>query len=486
MEKSELVSTLKLFSAGERKQFDLFLKSPYCTGVPDTQHEQALAACLFGALDDPAGTAGRFDNEVVYRQVYPGRDYKAQTLSNLASSVLKLARRFIAAEIEQQMGRPERENSNIIQYLTGKGAVELCEKYITRLERSQNPESARDDLDYYLGWRSEQAISRFQGNNNRLTDDYNLQTSLVALQKFYLAEYLNALSSLFNQNRMTPLLTPEQRQTYLDDLERWRDLPFFHGPLVQLYLKVLQFLHLDDPEAEKVFRDFMTRMEEFEAQLSPYHLARMEAFAYNFCVRRFTKMEYKDVVFDLFRRWIAPGRLNANIMVTANDCVSYVTTALAGGQADWAEQFLEKYRHRIKGAQASEAYYLFGKALLLFHRDKFEEALDIVLRLNFQEMQYKYMSKTLEIKLFYETGSDLLDSKLNNLNVALSRENRMPPEKIKRYTQFVHFTQRIDRWRHHPDSDLKWLDKIAEDIKNAQNTVEFTWLTKKVRQLRGE
>ncbi|MCK6691192.1 MAG: hypothetical protein L6Q97_03710, partial [Thermoanaerobaculia bacterium] len=80
---------------------------------------------------------------------------------------------------------------------------------------------------------------------------------------------------------------------------------------------------------------------------------------------------------------------------------------------------------------------------------------------------------------------ELVESKLNSLNVALSRETKLPKERKKRYTLFVNFMMRLNRWRGQADPDPKWLDKIAEDLQSAQNTAEWRWLTQKVEQLRG-
>ena len=387
----------------------------------------------------------------------------------------------------QRMNRPEQEYSSVIQFLSEKGAIDLCEKYIKRLERSQRSETAWDNLDFYLNWRAEQIKSRFLGMHNLLTDDYNLKESLTALKKYYLVEYLDTLTTLFNQNRLTPLLGPEERQQCLDELENWETLPFFQQVLVQLYLKALLFFHLDGKPAEEAFREFMTLLQEHESHISLYHRKRLEAFAYNFCVRRFNDEEHRNVAFQLFQRWIEPERLNDSATIFANEVLSLVTVGLAGKQFEWIQKFLETYRHRIQGSQPSEDYYRFNLALLLFYQGEFDRAREIIVRLNLPELQYKYLSKTLEIKLFFETGEEdfeLVESKLNSLNVALSRETKLPKERKKRYTLFVNFMMRINRWRGQVDRDSNWLEKIAEDLQSAQNTADWRWLTQKVEQLR--
>lgn len=486
MERSELVRTLKIFTEREQEQLVLFLKSPYCTGSLDTTQELALVRHILETFTNNENSLKDLAAERIYAALYPNRPFRRQTINNLASATLKSVRRFMEAEMLSRIKRPLNEQASIIQYLSEKGALELCEKYVGRLDRIEQAEKERDDTDFYLRWRAEDAKSQFLGMHSQLTDDYNLRECLSALEQFYLTARLNSLTTLFNLNRLTPILSPEERQAYIDELRHWERSPFFSQPLMQLYRKVLYFFHLDGPSADQEFDEFMRLLTQQEKSLSLFHLKRLEAFAYNYCVRRFSEEKYRNIMFQLFQRWIQPDRLSQYEMIQSHELLSMVQTGLAGKQFDWVNTFLESCKNRIHGAQPSEDYYQFNRALLLFQQGEFDQAREIVVRLNFQDMLYKYLAKTLEIKLFFETGEedfDLVESKLNNLNVALSRETKMTKEKRKRYIQFVNFMMRLNRWRGQLDPDPKWLQKIREDVNNAQNTAEWRWLMQKIEQL---
>jgi len=483
MDYSELVRTLQIFSAKEQEQYALFLKSPYCNKGLDTTQELALAQYIFDTIKKGETGIADLSGERMYAALYPDRPFKRPTINNLASSTLKTARSFMEAEIMSRIKRPVNEYASILQYLNEKGAFDLCEKYVKRLERIDPPD---DDTGYYLHWRAEDAKSQFRAVHNHMTDDYNLRESLAAMEKFYLMARLNFLTTLFNQNRLTPILSPEERQSLIDELANWENMPFFASPLVQLHYKVLLFLHLDDEPAEQIFEVFIELLQNHERELAPFYLKRLESFAYNFCIRRFGREKYQVILFNLFQRWIQPERLSQNEMIQAHELLSMVTTGLAGKQFDWVRSFLESRKNRIYGAQPAEDYYQFCRALLLFQLGEFDQAREITVRLSFQDMHYKYLSKTLEIKLFFETGeedTDLFESKLNSLNVALSRETKMTKERKQRYTQFVNFMMRLNRWRNQPESDIKRLEKIREDVRNAQNTAEWRWLMQKLEQL---
>ncbi len=486
MERSELVRTLKIFAEQDQERLLLFLQSPYCTGNLDTAQELALVRYIFETFKKGENGLVDLAGAQIYAALYPNRPFKRPTINNLASSTLRMIRRFMEEEVLSRMKRPVNEHASIIKYLSEKGAVDLCEKYINRSDRIEPLEETLDDLDFYLLWRAEDARSQYLGMHNLLTDDYNLQNCLSALDKFYLAARLNSLTNLFNQNRITPILSLEERQKIIDELAYWEYSPFFKHPLIQLYYKVLLFFHLDGEEADHAFDEFMEMLHVHEKALSPFYLKRMESFAYNYCVRRFTLEKYRNILFQLFQRWIQPERLAQYELIQSHELITMVQTGLAGKQFDWVHTFLESCKNRIQGAQPSEDYYQFNRAMLLFHQGKFDQAREIVVRLNFHEMQYKYHAKTLEIKLFFETGEkdfDLFESKLNSLNVGLSRETKMTKEKKKRYTQFVNFMMRLNRWRGQPDSDIKRLEKIREDVRNAQNTAEWRWLMQKLEQL---
>ena len=474
MDNSELVATLRIFSSRERERLLLFLQSPYCTGEAETEKEIVLVRYIFESLQQQVNDGAlSIESEMVYDLLFPGKSFRRQTIHNLTTSTLKLVRRFMEAEVSARTKRPVQEYTAILQFISEKGDIELCNKYINRLDRSRNPEENWDDFDFYLNWRAEVTRSQFLGVHNQMTDDYNLRESLTALEKFYLTERFNSLSALFNQNRLTPILSPEERQAYIDELERWSDRPFFHHPLALLYRKVLLFFHQDGESAEQTFQSFMELLTLHEKKLSLYHLKRLEAFAYNFCARRFSNEKYRNILFDLFQRWIQPERLLSDETIPSSTLLSLIQTGLMSKQYAWVEKFNETYRHRVQGRQPSEEYYLFCRAMYCFHLGEFDTARNIIIRLNFHEIQYKYLAKALEIKLYYETGEEdfnLVESKLSSMAVTLHRERFMPKEKKKRYAQFVNFMMRLNRWRGQLEPDPKRLEALREDVRNAQDT----------------
>lgn len=481
-----MVAMLRVFSEQEQQRLELFLQSPYFSKGVKAQQSLLLVQLICRYLSE-GSAAGAWSPEKIYAQIFTDKDtYRAPTLNNLISHTLKLVRKFIEIEMLTQNLGPVRTHTLHTQFFLDKGEFDLCDKYLNRLEEQRTLEETWDDAGYYANWQAEWVKSMCQGMQNRVTDDYNLKVSLSALEKFYLLQRLDILATLFNQNRLTPVIDPTERQILIDGIEGWAYLPFFERPVVQLYRKVLLFLHLEEKAAEPEFDAFLELLYQEEKNLSLSHLKRFESFAYNFCVRRFTQEKFRNILFDLFHRWVQPDRLSQQETVQSNLMLSMVHTGLLTQQFDWVNAFLEAYRHRISGTQPSEDYYQFGRALYFFNMNQFDRAQNLLVQLNFHEILLKYFSKTLTIKVFYEIGKenfDLIQTHLYNLKVALYRENRMPEEKKDRYKLFVRFMNRLVGLQLEPELDRSALRKLATDVNNKQNAAEWKWLTLKIKAL---
>lgn len=488
MVNSELVATLRVFSKKEQRYLELFLQSPYCTNGREAGHELKLVRHIFTAL--AAGEPGKatLEEAAVYSALHPERpSFSAQTVNNAAVSTLKLVRRFIIMEMTARTWRPTSENTLLLLYFREKGAFDLCKKTQVRLEREGPEENSLDDLDFLQDWQAENAKAAYLVMETELKSDFNLFPSLRALELFYLVERLNILTALFNQHRIAPVFEETEQEALIEEIDRWADKPFFNHPAVTLARKALSVLCKKGEEAEKEFEAFMEMLAQQEMHLSVFFLKRFESIAYNFCARHFDRPEYREKLFWLFHRRLLPERQHSEEGIHCIEFLSMIKTALMGEQYDLAKSFIDTYRYRIKGRETAQKYYQFGLALYYFELKRLDEARSIIVHLNFHDIVYKYIFKTLEIKIFFEAGEDnheFLRSRLGTLKVAVHRDKTsMPEEKARGYRNFVNIMLRLVHWCSDPDQDKRWLLELIREVEEGKDISEKVWLLKKLREL---
>jgi tetratricopeptide (TPR) repeat protein len=183
----------------------------------------------------------------------------------------------------------------------------------------------------------------------------------------------------------------------------------------------------------------------------------------------------------LLSRFIESGRIYHNGFIPAGMFQSVVTIRLLRGDHEEARQFIESHRHRIIGSQHPEEFYQYNLANYYFHVGQYNEALGILLRVSYEEMQYKFSSKILEIKILYETNSKLLDSKIDAAKIYFYREQHIPQDKKEMYSRFVDYMRRLI----HPQTEvnLERAQKLLDEIRESPPIAEWPWLLVKTEQL---
>ena len=149
--------------------------------------------------------------------------------------------------------------------------------------------------------------------------------------------------------------------------------------------------------------------------------------------------------------------------------------------------FIEAYRHRIIGPQKSEYYYQLGLAYFHFMQNDIPTARRLVLDLpNFLDNTCKYISKMLEVKIYYEDPpgeKTLFTARLNNLRMAVVRETNMVAKRKVGYDNFVRFLTRLDRLRQKANPNKVRLQELLLDIEQENHVNERIWLNQKINEL---
>ncbi len=486
MVNSELVATLRVFSEPEKHSLELFLHSPYCTGGKDATKEWLLANQIFDALAlGPDGAPG-LKKKALYAAVFPQRAYVPQTINNLATSALKYVRKFIVTQMGQAFDRPVHNHMQLLHFFREKGDYDLCDKYLQRLERETAQNNSPDHIDLMQAWQAEEVKSDFLGMKTEQKGDFNLKESLAALDQFYLIKRLEVLSTIFNQNSLSPILHEQEVTEFIREVDCWAGKPAYNHPLVQLSRKTLVFLHSGDPGVEQVFEEFRTMLQAREASLSLYYLKRFESLAYNFCARRFREKPYREILFDLLRRRIHPDRLNKEGTIQHIELLSLIKTGIMGKEFELVQALLDTFKHKIKGPQPSALYEDFCQAFIYFYTGRFQEAYQLILQLNFHDTSYKYVHKMLEIRLLFEAAQkdfDLIESKLMAYRVALTRERNISQEKILVQRNFVNTMLHLNNWCRQPYKDWGQLEAIYQEVIDNPVRSERIWLIQKLKDL---
>lgn len=481
MIKADLVTILGRLTAEEHSRLLDFLRSPYFTQGRNLAEVITLVSQIYRA--HASGQSENLEKKRLYAAVFPNQPFVFNKLEKLASETLKWVRRFIEVEMR---GKSMRAEEGLIlrgEFFMEKGLDDFYWRVSEQLHAKWAANSLHlDSQDYYLRWLAEKHKSEYLSERNTKKDDHNLRRLLNALDEFYLFERLQTSIFLLNQNRLASVLTREQCLSLSEGLDAARFIPFFEKPVGQILRCALALLSDEGDSPDQNFDTYFQLLNQYKDVLPEKILRDLETIAYNFCVRRYHRQpRYRDYLFELLNRFIESGRIYHNGFISAGMFQSVITFRLLRREFEEARQFIESHRHRIIGSQHPEEFYQFNLANYYFHVGQYNEALGILLRVSYEEMQYKFSSKILEIKILYETNSKLLDSKIDAAKIYFYREQHIPQDKKEMYSRFVDFMRRLI----HPQTEvnLERAQKLLDEIRESPPIAEWPWLVEKTEQL---
>ncbi len=487
MVNSELVATLRTLSKQEQKKLEQFLESPYCTGKKDNSRALLLVRAIFGALKKGEKGHSALHREALFDSIFgKKKKFTGPIFNRLTTETLDWTRTFIVMEMMDRQRRPVLDHAQLLNFFREKGEIDLSEKYFQRLDRQIKGKAQPDNLDFFHKWQAEAAKTFYLGTKSGHKDDFNMRQSLLAQKEYFLIEYLETLTALFNLNRFTPVLSKEAIQAYLAEIDGLDKKPKSQTPIILLSRKVLQFMHEPPTKAEATFREFMDLLALHQKDLALEHLKRMEDFAYNFCTARYINPVYKKLLSELHRRRLQPERLNRERHILALELLSMVKLGLLQGQYELVESLIHTFKNRILGPASSEKHYLLCLAMLYAYTNRLEAAHDIVRNLNFHDITYRYHTKALEIRLIYDwmpNNAEYLESKLNSYKVTLSREIALHEHRLLLYRNFGNFMIRINHWRQQLVPDWGHLQSIREELNQLEPVHDKTWMQEKIQEL---
>lgn len=473
MKNTTLAELLAVLTAEERKDFVLFVRSPWCNEHPRPEEQLALLDYLWGH-DEP-------DKNEAYQFIFKGLEWIENKLEKLMSATLKALRRWL---LLRRRDSEVEENIALAAFYSSRSLMERHDLTMANARAALDKKKPHELRDYLLRYQLEYEIATHLTLHNQKKDDANFNRTLAALDRFYLAARLKNTFLLIMQTRFVPVAEPYLPRQFLPamlaELRPYGEAVM--APIVQVYERLLAMAEahpggeLDDLHA------LLALLDEHAALLDAETMDNAESFASNFCAAQYNRSRYEflPVLYDLLLRRLHSGRMYKDGLLPINNFQLMVVVALRLKHWDWTHDFLEQHRGRLVGGKQADEAWNFNYARYLLHTGQQAEALEL-LAANYEEMQYKFSAKILEIQALYETDSPLLDFKLDAAKVFFFREKKLPDDKKALYNDFVDMMKQIisPKTLHDPVR----IRKLIEKVQGLPGIAERDWVLEQLGAL---
>ena len=443
MHHSSLLETLSVFTADELADFHRFVHSPFFNEGPYARDCIALWECL--RPHAPGFRHPGLEAKRMYVQVFPGKSYVKGKLDVVMSKLHQLAKQYAAMTTTAGFETPERLRLAAFfrRRRLPRRAAALLEKL--RAEQAQQPVH---DAAYWYGRflaESEQHLLDTDLQNHH--DHEHLAEAIRCLHLAHLTQSLQLLNSLFFARRKSnvddglaeTLAMALPAALLLADLDQ--------EPVLRLLKTGFDFVRAPEQHDEKELRAFWLDLETEADRLPPELLRTLFAYARNHCTWQFNhgRLEFAALNLDLFKSCFERGLLFENGKIQAATYLNMVQAGLIARDFDWLDVVMPQCRERIAGVPAPAELYQYTCANCHYHRREYDRALEL-LRDASDDLYNNLMARKLELKIYYETHSPLLDGKIENFKLFIFRQGKkqLPADVYRMNNAFIDLLRKLN------------------------------------------
>jgi hypothetical protein len=254
------------------------------------------------------------------------------------------------------------------------------------------------------------------------------------------------------------------------------------SPLLLVTRKVHSLLKKDSSSVSE-FQELVDLLKIHEESLYPETLAQFYAYLRNLCTLLINagKSDFDVFLHNLQKDNLARGYFYNDGKISPNAYLGIVQLALRAGNINWAYDFIETHKDMLPGENETRDFYRMNLAMCLFAEKKHAESLEMI-PFGSSYSFYHLMARLLELKIYYETQSDVLSSKIDAFKMFISRVGRkqLSADFSELLTNFGNFVSQLSQ---SIPGDKKRSEQLEKRIREKKLVGERSWLLEKAIEL---
>ena len=461
MENSRLLQVFRALTSRELTGMDKFIRSPYFNS-----NEEVIGLWEY-IFESHVVLKVAPAKERAFKVIFPSRKYDVQKIRFIMNQLLRLMEKFL---VQRQM-----EKHPFLHQLF------LCQAFSDKdLEKpfSRNLQLGMKQLDQDPIKNAEHHLYRFQlsmegykfaiSHKRIFNDDLqqigqHLDNALVSMKLRYYSSII-AQKNLQKKDYPWPLLPH-----ILDHVEKQHLMEI---PSIGAYYYAFQALtnrdqlhHFD--HLVKVLFDHPEAFPEPE-------IRSLWLIAINYCIR---KLNDGDKAFakkglDLYQSGLQKGLLYTHGFLTPFTYRNIIALGLLVKEYDWVERFMYTYKDKLEPHQREDTF-AFNLAKLEFGKRNLEKARSLLKQHNHKDLLLNLASKTLLLKVYYETKDfRSFDALLQSMEIFI-RRNKIIGYHKNNYSNIIYFSNLMLSINPY---DRRAIDQLKDKILQAEPLTEREWL----------
>ena len=482
---SRLIKVLETFKDKEYKELELFLRSPLLT--TEKKASGLLKLLAFISKAKPNYKEKSLKKKKAYAYVFNESKFVKGKLEKLMSSLFASVCSYLKWKYRQEDERLIPNWQPEIAFYKSRGLTNYQEKQLKKAENIlKNPEM----IDYNHHWHKLLLahewtdFSHISVPQNQI-DHYN--NEVICLDEYFLLRKLRiavavlALELQQKKKVQAEFISLEAILTQIDD-EYLSNLPVHRVYICAYYF--LKNFH----QSDRTTFDALAEILEKEGRYLPFEkLQMLQTLSRIYVVGRLNKgdEDFLPIAFDLFKKHLAIGYLYFDNKIHSLTFMNLIIMGLKYNDFDWVRSFIETHENRILDKEEGILIINLSWGLFHFYKKEWNKALDYIPD-NLNNIYYKLKARRLEIMIYYELRSVLLDSKMEAFKIYIFRLGKKEISEAYKLlnNHFIDLLRQILQPKTLGNTDR--INKILNKIKTNPSVAEREWLIAKLGELKGE
>lgn len=473
MTNTYLLEVVKALKPEERQEMVLFLASPLFNKGSNAQELSHLYQIILDAA--PAFSEDLLEKERVYAQIFLDQKMVSGKLEKLMADLNKLLRAYALTQRYFSEYREEDQQVDWAKWLRERGLSERSRQMINKLKKQEAQDSAASLERYRTSvWIAEED-HLWELNHNQAKGDLSIPTLIYQLDLYFYNYRTELANRYLLQQKLTQL-------PVADFFEKGVDVYRNDSIHLQISQKIYNLLKEDLPP-EREIQGLILLLNNHENNLSSLSLDHFYAYLRNFCT---LLINAGNSEFIPLLHQINKDNLNREFFllfgkISPHAFLNLVQIAIRAKEISWAKQFIGAYKTKIIGGDETQFYYRLTMAQCHFAEENFEEAL-IYLPDAPSNSHHHHMVRRLELKIYYEQGSDLLLYKLDAFRKFIERT--APKTLAANLREMdLNFLNILLQLSQSPPKDKARSERLIKRIKDKKLLADGAWLLEKAKEL---
>lgn len=452
MKNSKIVDILKTFDQGLLNHFQQYLNIY-------RQKRDNVTLRLFDIIYNnfPDFESQALTKEAIHSNLFPSKTFDEKRVLNAMSDLFKLVEEFIA-------------------YISARNNVLEAKLYL---------------LQYYLEYDLNKLFeSTFKDANDILTetpeDTYTIIVAyrLAILQVAYQLKY-DKRNSHYERSYTALVNLIESQRNKLQNLFLINQQQEISGEIILNQLAMLHIsLHqmLIDIEGTASYYHVKQKLLNMKWKIAKDELVVAVVIIINYCIEKVNLKEttfHEELIFWYDFMIENECVLEVNGTISSAIVKNYITISLKLGLFQKADTFLERFEPYLVLSE-KEDIYNYNKANILFHQDKYEEALVLLATIKYKDVFYKLSAKRLYIKIYFSLCKkdgrkyfEVLDSALNAFKKYIYTTKEVNESVRLRNKSFYKYTSKLNVLNY-PDKPK--LMALKNELLEDKQCADWDWI----------